>query len=195
MILRPIRYSLSSPLHERLQPPQRLIPLLGHAREVGLGFLQRRRAKFEQALAPGPDAATRPAPSSTRRCLVIACRVRRVPCVSREIECGCRPTACRSATAASRRPARRRPRRGACSSRAARLRGRHGVRMFFICSAQPPSFMRNASSRAVAGDCIEAGLGDVEQRAAGLRLEPELDQRRRLPGVVDLGIDRVRDAR
>src|SRR3546814_9567052 len=45
---------------------------------------------------------------------------------------------------------------------------------------------------AVRGDAVEARLGHRQQGAVAARLETELDQGRRLVGVVDARLDRVR---
>ena len=39
----------------------------------------------------------------------------------------------------------------------------------------------------ILGNGVEASLGDGEERAAALRFEPELDERRGLARIVDVG--------
>ena len=68
---------------------------------------------------------------------------------------------------------------------------RHAPQCSSICSVQPPSFMRNASSRRRAGSLSKPDSTTRKQRAAGDRLQRELDQRRRLLAVVLVRIDRV----
>ena len=64
--------------------------------------------------------------------------------------------------------------------------------MFFICSVQPPSFLRNASARRVCGDLSKPDSVSSQQRAARALLQPEFHQRRRLLRIIGSWIDRIR---
>jgi hypothetical protein len=65
-----------------------VVPLARDAVEIGAYLVERFGFEREPASRPTLTARTTPAPSSTRRCLVTAWRVRRVPSVSRAIERG-----------------------------------------------------------------------------------------------------------
>ena len=117
---------------------------------------------------PAATLRARPAPASTRRCLVTACRVTSVPSVSRAIERG--PSAPSRAT---RRRRVRSPERGEDGRRAGQDRGGR---------ARPTSPRQRTSRRSVPGgpavrvhpirllaagerDAVEPGLHDPEARA------------------------------
>src|SRR5262249_41297187 len=130
--------------------------------------------------------ATMPASSSTRRCLLIACRVRCEPCANCEIERG------DPATSVATRP------RRVASPRAAKTAARPSTSaaLDMGCDVRPllapaplvhavglkPTFLWNG---------IEARFGEDEERPLTLWLEPEFDPGGRLRCVVDRGVDGV----
>src|SRR5262245_27942213 len=131
---------------------------------------------------------TTPASASTRRCLLTACRVMRVPAVSRAIDCG-RPRLSRAST----------PRRVASPSAAnteARAFSPLGCRRLDmardVLHLDGPAFAvpQERLVAAMARDFVEPGLDHAKPGAAHDRLERELDQRRRLPGVIRVRVER-----
>ncbi len=114
----------------------------------------------------------------------------RVPAVSREIDCG-GPLPIRvsiesrvSSPSAANTAAR-------VLSAAAAL-GILEVLLDVLDLCGPAAVVHAIGLRApVRGDLVEAALDDTQTRAVCRRLECELDQRLRLPRVVDVGIDRV----
>ena len=69
-------------LDERFQSGQGVIPLFRDARQRANRFVERVGLELEEILAPCRTPRTRPASSSTRKCLVIACRERGEPAES-----------------------------------------------------------------------------------------------------------------
>src|SRR5262245_55104401 len=127
-----------------------------------------------------------PAPSSTRRCLLIACRVRREPCASCEIERGdpatsvvTRPRRVASPSAANTAA---RP-----SSSAALDMGSNVLHLLapspviHAVGLKPPRF-RNG---------IEARFADDKERPLTLRRKPEFHPGGRLLAVIKRGVDGV----
>src|SRR5262245_19996569 len=127
-----------------------------------------------------------PAPSSTRRCLLIACRVRCEPCANCEIERGDPATSV--ATRARRVASPRAAKTAARPSSSAALDMGCDVRHLL---APAPLIHAVGLKAAVLGNGIEARFGDDEERPLALWLEPELDPSGRLRAVVDRGIDGI----
>ena len=72
----------------QLQPGEGVVPLLGDLVQVGAHIIDRARGSSSNRLSrPTRTRRTMPAPSSTRRCLLTAWRVRVVPAVSRAMDC------------------------------------------------------------------------------------------------------------
>src|SRR5690349_7454950 len=127
-----------------------------------------------------------PTCSSTCKCLLIACRVRRDPCVSWEIECD---------DPSSNVPSKE---RRVASPRAAKIEARSsssiGLDMMRdVLALLAPARIVHAVGleAALLGDGGEAGFGDDEQTAGAVGLQPEFDQRGRLLAIVARGIDGV----
>src|SRR5205807_329211 len=124
---------------------------------------------------------TRPASSRTRRCLVIACRVTRAPCVSPAIES--RPRSPRRLTMRSR----------VSSPSAAKTRSGRNVFLDQLHLLGPPALVRREGLGAASRrEAVEPALGQGELRSARHFLERELDQRHRLFRVVEVRLDRER---
>ena len=64
--------------------------------------------------------------------------------------------------------------------------------MFLICSLHPPSFMRTAIGRRPLGSASKPELDDGQSCSDRRRFEPEFDERRRLLGIIHIGINRIR---
>src|SRR5215467_5732826 len=134
-----------------------------------------------------------PACSSTRRCLVIAWRVMRVPPVSCAIERG--SPALSAAISDSRVSSPSAAHTTAWWRRFAALASLVTRDMSLdVPELRAPAAVVHAEClRAACGrQFLEPGLGDPQQRAAGNRLQPEFHQRRRFAGIILLWIDRVR---
>src|SRR3979409_1199639 len=152
---------------------------------MGLGSRANRLSR------PTRAGRTTPAPSRTRRCLVTACRVSRVPDVRREIDCGSPVVSLAS-----------NPRR-VSSPRAAKtdalvLKAAALLRLMFdmprdvLDLGRPAAFVHaEGLVAAVRRQLVEARFDDAQPRA-GCRLLPgEFDQRRAVAVVVLLGIDGI----
>ncbi len=64
--------------------------------------------------------------------------------------------------------------------------------MLLICSLHPPSFMRTAIGRRPLGSASKPELDDGQSCSDPRRFEPEFDERRRLLGIIHIGINRIR---
>src|SRR5580692_3926128 len=138
--------------------------------------------------------------SRTRRCLVMAWRVRCESCASFEMDCRCLRLSLASSD------------RRVGSPRAAKVLAALGVRiaidgrlraaaLWVLCDIvtdvghllRPAAVVAEKGFAAAGiGNVIEAGLGKPEERAAGSGgLEAEFDEGRDFFGVIDVGIDRV----
>src|SRR6516162_3010574 len=142
---------------------------------------------------------TTPAPSNTRRCLVTAWRVSSVPRVRREIDCGLpslslastdsrvsSPSAANTDARVFSAPARAPP-------EDALSRGLLDMPFDVLHLHSPAAFIH--PERLVAAfrrDLVEARFDNLQQGSGRGLFERELDQGRRLPGVVLALIDRVR---
>src|SRR2546429_1409365 len=152
---------------------------------------------------------TRPASSRTFKCFVIACRVTAAPALSRAVDNG--PPAHRRATRCKRVSSPRAAKIGAepwsspprvaaravlatCTGLAITPSGRRGQMRCDLLHLHFPTSLVAAVSLAAArgGNPIEAGFGDLEQSAAGRRLQLEDHESRGLGGIVPLRLDRVR---
>src|SRR5262245_40060413 len=131
-----------------------------------------------------------PAPSSTRKCLLIACRVNREPCASCEIERGAplasvltsarRVSSPRAANTAARPPS------------SARLSRAGDMLLDILELCVPAAFVHAVCLEApLFRDRLEPRFGNDETGAAGRGFEPEFHERRRLLAVVDGGIDGI----
>src|ERR1700734_3581545 len=134
---------------------------------------------------PDRSLCTSPARCRTRRCLVTAWRVRRVPEVSSEMDAG-RP-APRRATRARRvlsPSAAKSTAWGVCRLRV-RLWLLRNITLdvqHLLCPAAAVAALRIAAP--LFGDVFKARLGDCEQRAGSYLLEMKLDEGTRRVGVV-----------
>src|SRR4051794_7635944 len=132
-----------------------------------------------------------PAASSTRRCLVIAWRVRAEPSASREIDCG-GPldrfpiSASRVSSPSAANTEARRVSAVPRSARAADM----ALDIDHLLGPAPLVHPKGFDAP-VLGNGIEARLGEDEQSAAIDRLEPELDQGGWLARIVDRGVDGI----
>src|SRR6266571_3052170 len=135
----------------------------------------------------------RPAPASTYRCFVTACRVTVVPVVRRAMDRG--PSEPRRATSRRRVSAPRAAKTCAEPSRAcARALARLANRLFDGLHLCGPTLVVHAIGLGAprGRDPIEAGLHDREQGAGRDLLELEHDEGGRLGGIVYPGLHRVR---
>src|SRR6266542_3691362 len=141
---------------------------------------------------PARALRTMRAPSSTRRCLVTACRVMRVPSVSWAIDRGCpllslamSESLVSSPSAAKIGAYLRRP--------AAALRALRDM-TFDVLHLLCPAIIVHAQrfNPSVSGNLVESGLGNHEQRTAYGLLEAKLDERRRFLRIIHVWIYRVR---
>src|SRR5690606_3326999 len=171
------------------------------------------RYSWRPTMAPGFSAyrlsrprrrlRTTPASSSTRRCLLIAWRLRTLSRPSSVIERCARspslPTSARrvgspsaantTAAPGARRDQRDRARRFRASLDRASLDMALDV-LQLLCPAA--GVHAEGLVAAVRGDSVETGFGHGQHGAVAVRLEADLDQGRRLAGVVHVGLDRVR---
>src|SRR5262249_21951340 len=135
---------------------------------------------------------TRPASSITRRCLAIAWRLMSKLLVSFTIDVG--PSSLKRATRPNRVSSPRAKNTAADATiraPAAALRRLPGKILLDERHLLRPATLvrRERLGAPLERDAVEAGFGDGQQDAARLVLQCELDQRRRLPRVVDAGLD------
>src|SRR5262245_17449312 len=127
-----------------------------------------------------------PASSSTRKCLLIAWRVRRDPCANWAIDRGKPPT---NVPTSARRVA-------SPSAAKTEARSSSSVKLDMPRNALDllaPARVIHAIGleAALHGDGGKAGFGYHEQGASGVRLEPEFHQRGWLLGIIDRRIDGI----
>ena len=157
------------------------VPLRDDLVEAAARPLEPSRLELPDPLAPVRGCRARGRRRRARcRCLVIAWRVTPDPSLRRAIDSGPSPDS--RATSLSRVSSPSAANTGAASVTFAAPR--YGCvtwrSMFFSCSVQPPSFMRNASARRAAGIRSKPDSTIGQHRAAVALVERELDERRRL---------------
>src|SRR4051812_45427960 len=140
---------------------------------------------------PARTLRTTPAASSTRRCLVTAWRVSRVPAVRRTIDCGV-PRLKRSSTE-SRVASPSAAKISARDFNAVDALARMGEILRDIDHLDGPTALVHAERfvTATCGQFVEARLDNAQNRPGYGRLKRELDQRRRLGGIILARVDRI----
>src|SRR5262249_2349310 len=140
---------------------------------------------------PARTLRTTPAASSTRRCLVTAWRVNRVPAVRRTIDCGV-PRLSRSRTE-SRVASPSAANISARAFNAVETLARMNKMFRDIGHLDSPAALVHAERfiAPMGGQFAEARFHDPQQRPCPDRLERELDKRRRLAGIILAGVHRI----